>query len=257
MNPELHYLRGNILAATGQLAEAAVEYNATLNCAPDPRIRQYTLTALQNINARIPNGPGFIQPQIFAPAGHMEAQAQQHAGLMQQDAVSRAQILQNDSANFKTANQYQTQLTTRTMSRNHSDDGAAYAARQANREDRVQAQAENSAQAAMNLAQDKANAITESGRNLDYLMNTVPRGGTPALSPVGTNLYVRNYLDNPSNQNAPVGQSGTYQAGQFPTPLRAVPKSLTMNDSAKPGAHSKTTGKATATATVTGNVVKK
>jgi tetratricopeptide (TPR) repeat protein len=273
-SPEAHYWYATALAKRMKGPQAIKEYRACLALGPEPVLASYCTQALAAYHAPIP--PGFIGTAPSKPASaHAAPAATQDEQFDIQRRQASARIDDNTAADIGRLKERDTQWQTtkeqeaaqagerlreegrRKVARMESEgyigshgELKQYTPQELNR---VKEEYEHKAMYAQDVVQREAqsahqhmnerqSALSESAANLQNQMFQSPNGRSPSLQPLGTNLYVRNYLvsgqdqpDDNSKSNAPparaVAQSLTPGKRQTLSPDSAIAKATSKSQS--------------------------
>jgi hypothetical protein len=147
--------------------------------------------ALSPAMAATPNYQSVAQTSNF-----INSQVNQQEVALQNQAKQTASTLSFDAQNFAYyTSKHANEVIESIESHRHYDQGAvdSVAADAARQTGDVQGAAYNSTLSNQALANQRALATAQSAQNLQNLLYTPSAQGEPALNPVGTNLYVRNY----------------------------------------------------------------
>jgi len=222
-NALIHYYRANTLVHLTKTPEAMQEYDRAAELDPRGTTGNYARQALQVANNDTVSSTAVTQQALLKQANSLSTHFSQRA---QTVAASRLEQGQNRYNQIMQRQKIEVERMNRTgynsgggidqdgnpvtgwMPAYSPDYIAAYAERKAAQAANTLSMAQRDAAAMSSRAAQRSQNINESAASLaQQLANPQPSAGVQ-LSPVGTNLYVRNYIltpgsDNISNQGIP------------------------------------------------------
>lgn len=254
-DPEAHYWYATVLAVRMKGSQAIAEYKRCLSLNPPPPIAAYCRQALAAYHARVPAYQRVVEARRKQPAVPVDAEVhqppdperQRAADRIVNDLTSDMQRLQWHYNQAETLKQLDGQRRadrlveegdriTRDMKYSGQSTGVPgyrvpCSVSQLNR---IQEEYKQRAQAAQDLASQDAQAIhdqllqrqsslAESAANLQDQLTAPLTPNGAVLQPLGSNLYVRNYMTSPDDDG---NDKNGRRANGGPSPAQAIAQSL-------------------------------
>ena len=210
MNANLHYLKANILAAQGQLSQAAVEYEYALHSNPSPGVKTYceqALVTIQSTPSTSQPAPLQVNTQSARPnTNSIDKQARHEVRRTQKQAAATSSQVAAEAAEYQQHHAARTSSIVNGMQNagfyDHDGDWqpmygpADIAVVQAKRQARENSVVNGYAQARQNnqaASDQRSSAVLDAAEGLKSQMAVPVRRGEAALEPGTSNLFVRNY----------------------------------------------------------------